>query len=337
VPRVLIPEMAALPRLPIGAVSQQASGQTMGTTWTVKWIDASARRLESIQCGVQRVLDGVVSQMSNWDPASCLSEFNRAPPDTWHVLPRPFFDVLACSLLVAQATDGAFDPAVEGLVNLWGFGPAARRSRIPVRSDLARLRAQSNWRRLRLDAERCAAYQPGTVALDFSAIAKGFGVDQVAGCLDRFGIESYLVEVGGELYGRGIKVDGMPWWVDLETPPAEDDAESMPPPERTVVALHEMAVATSGDYRRFHRTDTQRYSHILDPRTGEPAQNGVAAVTVLHQSCMLADAYSTALMVLGVTEGLEVAKRLDLAARFICRTADGLREHITPRFAAMLD
>lgn len=317
--RVVIPQVSATPRVPSAAV-QYLHGETMGTTWSVKLIAPVHLRLEDLRAGVQRELDRVVSQMSNWEPTSDLSLFNDAPAGSWHVLRDEFFAVLRCALDVARETNGAFDPTVGRMVARWGFG--AERHRAAWCDD-------ADWTSVLLDATRLAACQPGGVALDLCAIAKGFGVDQVARYLSSHEVDSYLVEVGGELRGRGIKPDGAPWWVRLELPP---DMHF----ERSVVALHELSVATSGDYRRFFHDGDVRYSHTMDPRSGKPIANGVASVSVLHESCMVADAWSTALTVLGVDEGLALASRLDLAALFVCRTSQGAKEQLTPALQAML-
>jgi FAD:protein FMN transferase len=149
------------------------------------------------------------------------------------------------------------------------------------------------------------------------------------------GVEHALVEVGGELRGHGMKPDGQPWWVMLENPPGSGDA-AQPLPE-TVVALHGLSVATSGDYRRFFMvpaTDAgaARYSHTIDPRSGEPISHGLAGVTVLHPECMAADAISTALNVLGAAEGLRFAAARGIAARFVQRAGDGFVETLSPAF-----
>jgi FAD:protein FMN transferase len=246
------------------------------------------------------------------------------------------FAVLECAIRIARETGGAFDPTVGALVNRWGFGPVARRPVTLSDSEIADLRPRMNYRAIHLDVRQRAAFQPGGVCLDLSSIAKGFSVDYIAEYLDTLEIDSYLVEVGGELRARGVKMDGTPWWVGLESPPSPNsDPATLREP--LIVALHGGAIATSGDYRRCFHEAGVRYSHIIDPRSGRPAQNGVATVTVLHASCMQADAYSTALMVLGVEEGVQLATRCGLPALFISRTPGELKEHMTPQLAAMLD
>jgi thiamine biosynthesis lipoprotein len=296
------------------------AGATMGTSWSARIV--SAHPPARLRAAIQRVLDNVIAQMSNWEAGSDISRFNRAPPGAWCDLPADFAQVLDAGLEIARASGGAFDPAAGALVDLWGFGPAGGRSAAPDQAMLAA--AASGWPAIERDGAR--ARRMSEVRLDLSGIAKGFAVDAVARALRALGAQDFLVEIGGELLGAGVKPDGQPWWVDLETPPATALA-----PLR--VALHEVAVASSGDYRRFFEQDGIRYAHTVDPRTRRPVANDVVSATVLHASCMLADAWATALTVLGPEEGMALATRERLAARIVVR--DG-GEFLSPELAAML-
>jgi thiamine biosynthesis lipoprotein len=324
--RVFIPWLKTTPLLPAAADVQSLSGETMGTTWALKLVLPADVTLEDIQSVVQCQLDRIVAEMSTWLPSSNISSFNSAHADSLHELPVDLCTVLDHALNVARMTHGAFDPTIGLLINRWGFGPAGRFAPAPLPLEISQLRERCGWTRLVLDPIRRMIIQPGGLSVDLSAIAKGFAVDRVAELLDLMGVQHFLLEIGGELRGQGIKPDGMPWWVALETAL-----------EPTLIALHRLSVATSGDYRRFYENGHARYSHTLDPRTGRPITNGVACVTVLHESCMHADALSTALTVMGVEEGMAFAKRNGIAARFLLRKNYGLEERMTPAFAAMLD
>ncbi|HEY0269072.1 MAG TPA: FAD:protein FMN transferase, partial [Methyloradius sp.] len=224
-----------------------------------------------------------------------------------HHVPAHFSRVLECALEIAADTDGAFDPTIGPLVNLWGFGPDPVRDSLPSREQILAAKARCGWQRLVL--KNGSIEQPGGLYLDFSGIAKGYSVDLIARNLREAGISNFLVEVGGELYGFGIKPDAQPWWVTLENPAlSAGDLQ-------TIVALHGLAVATSGDYRRYFDYDGVRYSHTIDPRTGS-AVAASSVVSVLHSSCMHADAIATALMVLGIKAGLDYAARRGIAALF---------------------
>lgn len=328
--RVVVPPLADPPRLPQGPAAS-LRGLTMGTSWSVQLYAEGRLSRADLHRGVQGRLDQVVAQMSGWEAGSDLRRFAELQTGDWLDLPEPFYTVMACALEVAAISDGAFDPAVAALTDLWGFGPAGPRPCPPEAAQITAALAAGGWRRLELDKSRRRLRQPGRAALDLSGIAKGFGVDHVAAFLDEAGVSSYLVEVGGELRGAGVKGDGTPWWVALEQP-AEDCG--LPP---TVAALIGLSVATSGDYRRHVDHAGQRYAHTLDPRTGRPLDNGVACVSVLHPRCMEADALATAINVLGWDAGLALAQDQEVACRIVRRTADGFEERLSPALQSLLD
>jgi len=302
----------------------------MGTSWRVTWAAPGADRA-GLDAAVAEELATIIAQMSQWEPQSALSRFNRAPAGSWHNLDWQFFRVLEAALGVARDSGGAFDPGLGALVDAWGFGPSPATGGAPTAARVETLRSACGaWRGIETDQGARRALQPGGVALDFSGIAKGFAVDRLAERLRQAGIVHFLAEIGGELVGAGIQPDGQPWWVDVERPPGARLA-----PLR--IALHGLAVATSGDYRRWFAADGVRQAHSLDPRTGAPARHGVASVTVLHDSCMLADALATAITVLGPAEGMAFAAARALAAYMIVRDGDGWRELLSPALAAMLD
>ena len=330
--RVIVPPaIAPLPSPPPAAETASLHGETMGTTWSVRLVVPPGRDLGAIRAGIQGRLDRVVAAMSPWLAGSDLCRFNAAPAGTWQALPPALHRVLAAALAMARASGGAYDPTVGPLVDLWGFGPAGPRDAAPTAAAIAAARARVGWQRIELDGAGRARH-PGQAGIDLCAIAKGFAVDDVAAWLARGGIGNVLVEVGGELSGRGVKPDGRPWWVAVEAPP---DARGL---DQTVVALHGLSVATSGDYRRFFDDDSGvRRAHTIDPRTGWPAAHPLASVTVVHPSCMMADALATALTVLGPADGPRFARREGIAALFVARDGAGHAETLTPALAAMLD
>ncbi len=335
--RVLIPlHMAQPPSAPPGAVSHRLGGPTMGTSWSVQAIAPATLPPTAIEAAVQARLDGVIREMSTWQADSDLSRYNDAPAGSWHACAPGFMAVLDAALIMAADSDGAFDPSVGPLVNLWGFGPhGGRAGEVPPQQALDQARSRCGWQRIEVDRAARRVRQPGGAYLDFSGIAKGYAVDQVAQALRELGCVSWLAEVGGELSGYGAKPDGQPWWVALERPPGDDGAHA------TLVALHGLAIATSGDYRRYFERDGRRYAHTIDPRSGRPVRHDLAQVTVLHPQCMVADALATVLTVLGEQEGMAFARERNIAALFVRGALQAGRrrfvESMTPAFAAMLD
>ncbi len=291
----------------------------MGTIWSIEAYAPEGTPLAELRAAAEGELDRVVAQMSHYREDSDLCRFNRAAAGTWQPIPPEFFHVLERALSIARETDGAFDPALGGVVNAWGFGPAAPAPQVAGR-----------WREVALCPETREAWQPGGATLDLSAIAKGFAVDQLVRATLRLGLASFLVEIGGELCARGVKPDGQPWWVAVEPPAPEF-------PEEMLIALCNGAVATSGDYRRFVMEGGERLPHTMDPATAAPARSGVASVTVLHAEAMAADAYSTAMAVLGAGPGMALADGLGLAAYMIIREGEAYRSHCSRAFQRMLD
>ncbi|BCW87291.1 FAD:protein FMN transferase [Alphaproteobacteria bacterium SO-S41] len=324
--RVLIPPITQPPIAADGPLIR-LHGVSMGTTWSVRAYGTDAAVVEH---AIKICLTQVIADMSTWEADAFISGFNTAPAASWHDAPDDFLTVLTEALRIAALSDGAFDPACGALVDLWGFGPGGVASSLPTPRALARARAEGDWRRLALDGTR--VLQPGGIRLDFSGIAKGFAVDKVAQALTRLGIGAYLVEIGGELKGQGMKPDGTPWFVGFETPPAAGA------PEELVIALHAMAIASSGDYHRVRVQGGRRIAHTIDPRTGLPlGDDAPAGVSVVHRSCMTADGFATALGVLGLVDGMAFAAQHQLAARFLMREGDAFIEHLSPALAAMLD
>lgn len=317
---VLVPLEIDPSPAPPGSRTLALSGTAMGSGWSARLMLPGGADAH-LQPALQAELDLVVAQMSHWEPDSLLSRYNRAAAGSWHALPSPFFEVIDYALSVQQASGGAYDPAAGALVDLWGFGATKRYDQAgyyaPDAQAIGAVLARRRHAQPVLDRQARRLLQPGGAVLDLSAVAKGHAVDRLALCLERLGIRHYLVEAGGELRGAGVKGDGQPWWVEIEGVPdaAADGAQPL-------LALHGLAVATSGDYRRFYRQHAGgRVSHTLDPRSGQPIANGVASCTVIAPTCMAADALSTALTVLGPRNGLALAERDGIAARFLVRAA----------------
>lgn len=298
-------------------------GETMGTSWSARLGGGDGAVARAV---VELTLDRIVREMSQWEPGSSLSRFNRAGAGHAQVLEPDFATVIADALAIAAASGGAFDPAMGALSELWGFGAAGPRAAPPADAEIAAAVARSGRDALTWDAgaRRLAKSRP--VALDLAGIAKGHAVDAVADALTAAGWTSLLVEIGGEFAGRGVKPDGQPWWVDVEPAPAAAAA-----PLR--IAASNVAVATSGDYRRGFTAGGRRFAHTLDPRTGRPVTHGTRSVTVVADRCATADAWATALTVLPPDAAIALANAEGLAARIV--TDDG--ERLSTALVTMLD
>jgi thiamine biosynthesis lipoprotein len=307
-------------------------GPTMGTRYTIRVANPPVDLdLAAMEQAVEGTLATVNQQMSTYLPDSELSRFNRHAGDDWFAVSAETALVVAAGLDVSQATDGAFDVTVGPLVNLWGFGPSGRTIAAPSTEAIAECRDRVGYDRLESRADPPALRKRrADLYVDLSAIAKGFAVDQIARLLERHAVRSYMVEIGGEVRTRGRKPDGSWWRIGIERPDA--DIRQI----QCVVELDDRALATSGDYRNFFEQDGSRFSHEIDPRTGLAVDHALVSVSVLAADCMTADAWATALLVLGPEAALPTARREGLEALCIFRTPDGFVEQTTPGFAARL-
>ncbi|WP_370660435.1 FAD:protein FMN transferase [Massilia agilis] len=293
------------------------NGATMGTRYTAIFYAPAGTDTAAIGRSLFAVVDKVDRQMSNWIPESDLCRLNAAPDDSWITVPAELAQVLEAGLAVGRESHGAFDMNVGALVDAWGFGPSGRTLHGAVPQEQPAARSIDT---LEVDRIRRQVRKRRPVKLDLCGIAKGYGVDQLAYCLDRWNITRYLVGIDGEMRARGEKPGGEPWAVAVEQPTFGKREVA------GVMELNDAAIATSGDYRHWVEIDGKRYAHTIDPRSGQPLSNGLAAVTVLMPTCMLADAWATALMVLGEKDGVALAKEKGIDALFVLREGDQLRE-----------
>lgn len=331
---VLIPDLVAPPTRGRGAYVR-LSGPTMGVIWRAQFYDPSGTDPALWQARLQVVVDRICQAMSAWIPDSAINQFNQAPAGAVCAIPDDMMRVVARALEIAALTDGAFDPGLGQAVSAWGFGAGPENL---AHQSLCLSRAA--WRTLDLDPVAGTLRQPGDLQLDLNGLAKGYGVDALLEVLTLHGIASALVEIGGELKAKGVREDGTPWWVEIEHPGAGEgtipnDAFAVPG-GRMLVALCNLAIATSGDYQRFRLMGGRRISHTIDPRTGRPVDAAPAQVCVLHRDAMSADALATALGVMPPGTALAFADRLDLIVCWRQRTPSGLRLVMSEAFRKRL-
>ncbi|MCC7484882.1 MAG: FAD:protein FMN transferase [Burkholderiales bacterium] len=288
-------------------------GPTMGTRWSARCDTPPGLDADALDLALADAVAQVDSEMSPWKPESDLNRLNRAAPGQWVALPAGILEVLTRAVYVSRLSNGAFDPAAGALVDAWGFG-AARDSpdAVAIRA-AARAAHYPAHQALELDAAAGRARKHASLQLDLCGIAKGHAVDRMTGVLRRHGVRHALAALDGELRAVGSQAGDEPWAVAIESP--EPGRRSV----HGVIELQDLAVATSGDYRRWVQVGDVRLSHTMDARRAAPVRNDVASVTVLARDCMSADAWATALLVAGPHEGLALARRMDLEALFLLR------------------
>lgn len=306
----------------------QLAGATMGTTWHVSYVEPpQGPSPTEVQQGIQAQLDNVNHSMSTYIDDSEISKLNAVAPNTWFDSSPDFFHVLTTALEVGRLSAGAYDVTVAPLVNLWGFGPLRPTVEPPSASSIAEMLTLVGQHNVRVDNDSRRVMKLHALSLDFSSLAKGYAVDMVAQWLLAQGIVNFMVEVGGELRLSGLSARGDPWRIAIEQPDNTRRAVA------ATLNLTDVALATSGDYRNYFELDGRRYSHLIDPRTGYPVAHDLVSVTVVHHNCMLADAWATALTVLGAEQAMSVAQAQGLAVYFIRRVDGDFAHSHTPQFS----
>ncbi|MCT8166786.1 MULTISPECIES: FAD:protein FMN transferase [unclassified Pseudomonas] len=308
-----------------GPTLERLGGPTMGSSYSIQYVrEPGGPAPAKVQAAVETVLHDIDLHYSTYRADSTVSQFNQLPANQCQAMPPDMLELVALGQHLAQQSGGAFDLTVEPLLDLWGFGPQARREQVPDPQALARARERVGYQHLRIEGQALCKDAP--VQLDFNSIAAGHAVDLVAERLRAMGIASYLAEVTGELKAAGHKPDGSPWRVALELP--REDRQVA----RQIIALNGLAVSSSGDYRHYFEENGRRYSHTFDARLGRPVLHELASVTVLDASALQADGYSTLLLILGPERGWAFALAHDLAAVLVTRAEGGFVSRSTPAY-----
>ncbi len=307
----------------------QLNGQTMGTTYLVKFLQPGqsdkVHDTAAIQKAVNKRLREINQSMSTYIEDSELSIINQSDAGVPLEISSELRKVISYAIDVYDKSLGKLDITVGPLVNKWGFGPDLKPENVPSQEDLRALSAYVGIDKFKLSGSTLIKLHKD-VYIDLSTIAKGYGVDQVAELLESFGIQDYLVEIGGEMRVKGTKPNKSDWLIAVEKPVATERAI-----ER-IISIGDNAIATSGDYRNYYEEDGTRYSHLIDPKTKRPIQHNLVSVTVVAESSMHADAWATALIVLGPDQGMLVAQNNNIAALFITKENNDFVELTTEKF-----
>ena len=319
-----------------GEKEYRIAGRTMGTTYHIKFVGDRSVDAATVQAQVDARLEEINQSMSTYRPDSEISRFNALDE-----VNRPFevsvdfWKVMGTARDIYRLTGGAWDGTVDPLVNLWGFGKAGPLEKMPPVAQVERICRQVGFDHIEVGATAVLAKRVADVSVDLASIAKGYGVDRVAALLRALGFANYLVEVGGEVFAAGVRLDGKPWRVGINRPRADAAADEV----YKVVALNDRALATSGDYRNFYEIEGRIYSHIIDPRTGYPLQNGVVSATVVADNCTLADGLATAVMIMGPDKGIALIDTLTgVEALIVVRQADGrFADHLSQGMGRLFD
>ncbi|NRB01292.1 MAG: FAD:protein FMN transferase [Rhodobacteraceae bacterium] len=292
------------------------SGPTMGTTYNVVVVDHDGRLDEGeVKSAIDGALVHVNASLSNWDATSEISRFNATRTQAPVQLSAVLASVMAASDLVHQASQGRFDTTIGPLIEAWGFGSTGAPAMPNATTLDTALERSGHGNTLLLNGGKMTKRR-GDAQIYLAGVGKGYGADHVGQALMNLGANDYLVEIGGDLVTAGRNLDGLPWQIGIETPNPADRSVF------DVVGLKGRGLATSGDYRNYFEIDGQRYSHLIDPALGRPVAHNTASATVIADDAMMADAWSTAMLILGREHGLEIAAAHGVAVQFIERDRD---------------
>lgn len=292
-------------------------GQSMGTTYKVVAVDHDNSVSEAeVKTQVTAALADVNRAMSNWDASSEISRINAAPAGQSLAMSSGLAQVMQAAADVNAASRGRFDTTLGPLIEAWGFGAPGQQA-MPSDAVIAEAQAKSGHDNSLVLAGTSVQKTRPEAQVYLAGIGKGYGADHVGRALEQMGLTDYLIEIGGDLYASGRNPDGLAWQIGIESPdPSKQGVMG-------VVGVSGMGLASSGDYRNYFEADGQRFSHLIDPITGRPVDHNTASATVMSENAMLADAWSTAMLILGREHGLEIAADNNIAVHFVDRTADG--------------
>lgn len=286
----------------------KVEGNAQGTTYHISWLSDDGINYKT---AIDSLLKDIDTSMSTWLPGSLISRINKN--DSTVLVDRYFIDVFNKSMEVSEKTDGLFDVTIGPLVNAWGFG-FTKKANIDS-SMIDSLLHYVGYKMVKLEKNKIVKEKP-QIMLDFNAIAQGYTVDVLAGYLENKGINNYLIELGGELKAKGKK-NTEDWKVGIDQP---DEKATEERKLKAVINLNNKALATSGNYRKYYEEGGQKFSHIIDPRTGYPARQNLLSTTVIADDGITADAYATAFMIMGLERSKQFLldnKNLNLEVYFI--------------------
>lgn len=304
------------------------TGPTMGTSWSVIVVDKlSANAVSSLEESIATELSRINSLMSTYDPNSQLSQFNQLDANHAVAMHADVLTVIDTAISISELTGGAYDITLAPVIRLWGFGANANQAERPTLAQVSGLLSRSGYSKIER-VNNSVRKQYVDMEVDLSSIAKGYAVDKLGELVAATGAKHFTVEIGGELLTRGNNVNGQQWRIGIEQPDTTTEFG---------IAVNDAHIASSGSYRNYREVDGKRFSHLIDGRTGYPITHTTAAVTVLHNNTMLADAWATALMVMDYDSALDLAEQQNIAALFTVKKTTGFELKPSRSFPSLIN
>ncbi len=296
-------------------------GNTQGTYYYIKYLSING---QSFQTDIDSILNEIDLSLSIYNNNSLISKINSGDSVNTDFLFNTVFDV---SKEINEKTNGAFDPSISPLVNYWGFYNYTGVKEILVDStEINNILKNIGFGKIKI--KNNLVQLPTNMSLDFNSIAQGYTVDLIGSYLRKVGVNDFLINVGGENLASGKNQEGDIWKIGIEKPTNKINDDY-----KLILSLNNKAIATSGNYRKFHKINGKKYSHVIDPLTGYPACNRLLSVSVIHDDCMIADAYATAFMVMGVKKTKDFIKKnkeLQVFLIYSSKENEELETYISP-------
>ena len=278
----------------------------MGTTYQIKVVAHFFDGTGGLKNEIDKRLVAINQELSTYISTSEISRFNRSDDTQKQAVSPDFLYVMTTARQIYRLSGGAWDGTVKPIVDLWGFGSGNKHQTIPDSDAIGKLMNTIGFHHIEISKDGYLQKMIPQVTLDLASIAKGYAVDCISDLIRSHGHENFIVEIGGEVYASGLRKDGKSWRIGVNTPRKDASSGAV----YHAVELQNRAMATSGDYRNFFDVNGVRYSHIIDPRTGYPVNNGVVSVSVISGTCTFADGLATALMVMGPEAGIALTNRI---------------------------
>ncbi|MBF0120414.1 MAG: FAD:protein FMN transferase [Desulfobacterales bacterium] len=283
------------------------TGRTMATNYNIKIVVPLFASTEGLNEKIESRLNAINQSMSTFIKESEISIFNSEKKCEKKYVSDDFFNVIISAKEVYELTKGAWDGTINPFMKIWRFHDLKNIKKIPEKELIAQTLMQVGFDKIEISKEKYLRKKNPAITIDLASIAKGYAVDAVSSLIIKeTKSNDFLVEIGGEVFASGFRKDGKKWRVGINTPDNNASYDSV----YKIVTLHDMAMATSGNYRNFFELDGKKYTHIIDPKTGYPIDNGVVSVSVIAKNCTLADGLATGIMVLGYEKGIALVNGL---------------------------
>ncbi|MDY0131958.1 MAG: FAD:protein FMN transferase [Desulforegulaceae bacterium] len=312
----------------------EISGKTMGTTYNIKIVGTKKYpEGQVLKSEIDKILRKINSSMSIYDSSSTISVFNRLEKNVELTIENEFLDVLKVGQQIYDSTEGYWDATIGSLVDLWGFGTGKKEFEFPDKKELEKKLSTTGFDKIKIMPDKNKISKTkNNVSLNLGSIAKGYGVDLVSDYLKGLGFEDFMVEIGGEIYASGKNINKEKWKIGINLP----DSGALLDELINIIEISDLGVATSGTYRQFVKSGKQKYSHIINPKTGYPADTCLVSVTVISKTCAYSDGLATGMLAMGANKAIKLCNLLENTECMTIESKNGFKVSYSKGFKEFL-